>query len=591
MTAVHRIFGARRRGAIEAVLGLLMVPLSAVPIYLYTMKTPDGYLMYLRGRYAILPPSTPTLDRASARYAQTAFARLAVDGVPVLVYQGIGTAGNEDPGHRFIVSRDHFAQQMRALDDAGFHPISVDDAARYIRTGDAAVLPSKPVLITFDDGRTEAMLQADPILRDTNMRAAVFAIGKEASSSSLYYVGWGGLGGYASSGRWELENHTYDLNHSIDDVKGKPPVSQLVRLNKGETLAAYARRVAADLDHDQALISAHGGGRAVAFSYPFGDWGQHARTPGAVAVLQDVLRQRFQIAFDQDRQAGWRFAMPGDDPLHVHRLAVEDWTGAQLIARLVAAAKLSQTAFRERGLDVQLTRRQLVSAAVNASCAPAQSTPVTSLATSSKVVALSFDGGPSPYTPQVLDVLRHFGATATFFVQGQYLTDRSRVLGRMLVSGNEIANGTWSGSHAASITDAQLERELRQTNAEIEAAVPFRPCLARPPYRENVSRLDRIASSLDLTTALWSVDPRDFSLTDPKKIAQRVVSQVRPGSIVILHDGGSDRWATVQALPLILRVLDARGYKVMSVSRLLTDRSATQTTPTTATTRIARRPR
>ena len=75
---------------------------------------------------------------------------------------------------------------MRALEDAGFHPITVEDAARYIRTGDTRALPAKPVLITFDDGRTEAMLQADPILRDTDMRAAVFAIGKEASSSSLF---------------------------------------------------------------------------------------------------------------------------------------------------------------------------------------------------------------------------------------------------------------------------------------------------------------------------------------------------------------------------------------------------------------------
>ena len=163
----------------------------------------------------------------------------------MLVYQSIGTAGSEDPSRRFIVSRSHFAQQMRALEDAGFHPITVEDAARYIRTGDTALLPSKPVLITFDDGRTEAMLQADPILRDTDMRAAVFAIGKEASSSSLFYIGWGGLGSYAASGRWELENHTYGLNRSIDDVKGLQPVSELVRVKPGETLAQYAASASA----------------------------------------------------------------------------------------------------------------------------------------------------------------------------------------------------------------------------------------------------------------------------------------------------------------------------------------------------------
>ncbi len=548
-----------------------MLPLSAIPIYLYLAKTPDGYLMYLRGRYALMAPATAQLDPATAAFARNSFAKLPVDGIPVIVYQSIGTAGQENPSRRYIVSRGHFAQQMRALEDAGFHPVSIEDAARYIRTGDTALLPTKPVLITFDDGRTEAMLQADPILRDTDMRAAVFAIGKEASSASLFYVGWGGLGGYAASGRWELENHTYGLNRSIDDVKGLAPVSELVRVKPGETLAAYEQRVGADLDHDQSLIAAHNGGRAVAFSYPFGDWGQHARTPGVVAALQQVLASRFQIAFDQDRQAGWRFALPGDSRLHIHRLEVQDWTGAQFISRLVAAAKLSQTAYRERGLDVHYSRRQLVSAAVSAACAPSSDVPVTSVATSTKAVALSFDDGPSPFTPQVLDVLRHYGAHATFFVLGENLTDRSRVLGRMLVSGNEIANGTWTGAHANTLSANALESELRRTDAEIESAVPFRPCLTRPPYRENVGRLTTLAGGLNLTTALWSVDPRDFTLRNPKTIARRVLSQVRPGSIVILHDGGDNyRWATVQALPIILSTLQHRGYKVMSISQLLT---------------------
>ena len=194
---------------------------------------------------------------------------------------------------------------------------------------------------------------------------------------------------------------------------------------------------------------------------------------------------------------------------------MQDWTGTQLIARLVAAAKLSETAFRERGLDVHYDRRQLVSAAVSAACAPASATPITNVSTSTKAIALSFDDGPSPFTPQVLDVLRHYRAHATFFVLGENLTDRSRVLGRMLVSGNEIANGTWTGAHASTIGANALESELRRTDAEIESAVPFRPCLTRPPYRENVTRLATLAGGLNLTTALWSVDPRDFTLRSP----------------------------------------------------------------------------
>jgi peptidoglycan/xylan/chitin deacetylase (PgdA/CDA1 family) len=68
--------------------------------------------------------------------------------------------------------------------------------------------------------------------------------------------------------------------------------------------------------------------------------------------------------------------------------------------------------------------------------------------------------------------------------------------------------------------------------------------------------------------ALWSLDPRDFETTDPGVIARRVLSQVRPGSIITLHDGGSDRWATVQAIPQILAGLARRGYQVTTVTNL-----------------------
>jgi peptidoglycan/xylan/chitin deacetylase (PgdA/CDA1 family) len=71
-----------------------------------------------------------------------------------------------------------------------------------------------------------------------------------------------------------------------------------------------------------------------------------------------------------------------------------------------------------------------------------------------------------------------------------------------------------------------------------------------------------------MTTTLWSVDPRDFESRRPAQIAHRVLRDVRPGSIVILHDGGRDRWATVQALGPILRGLKQRGYRTVTVSQL-----------------------
>ncbi len=570
MTYPERLVPARLRGSFELVLGLLMIPLSLAPIVLYLTKTPEGYLMYLRGRYALAAPATARLDPADRADAQAAFSRLPVDGVPVLVYHGIGRTWGDTRDSRFVVSRAHFAEQMRALQDAGFQAVDSADLLRFIRTGDRSLLPRRPVLITFDDGRTDAMLQATPILEATHLRATMFVTGKDAGSGSIYYASWGQLGRYAAGGVWELQNYTYDLHQVIDDVKGLQPLSQLVRLQPGETLQHYRARIGADLDHDARAIVSHGGAQPIAFSYPFGDWGQHARAAGVAAALQGVLRSRVRIAFDQDHQSGWRFSMPGDDPMHVHRLQMRDWTASEFLARLRAAAKLSQTTYRERGLDVQVDRRTLVAAAVAAPCAPASDVPVASASTTAKVVALSFNGGLSPYTPQLLDVLKRDDAHGTFFVLGRTVPARSRVLARMLAEGDEIGNATWSGSHAAALTEDALATELKRTNAEVQAVVPFRPCLTRPPYNEGTARLARVARSLDLTTALWSVDPHDQSLSDPAVIARRVLRDVEPGAIVLLHDGGSGRWATVQALPRILDALHRRGYRVVTVSQLLT---------------------
>ena len=477
MTYPERLVPARLRGSFELVLGLLMIPLSLAPIVLYLTKTPEGYLMYLRGRYALAAPATARLDPADRADAQAAFSRLPVDGVPVLVYHGIGRTWGDTRDSRFVVSRAHFAEQMRALQDAGFQAVDSADLLRFIRTGDRSLLPRRPVLITFDDGRTDAMLQATPILEATHLRATMFVTGKDAGSGSIYYASWGQLSRYAAGGVWELQNHTYDLHQVIDDVKGLQPLSQLVRLQPGETLQHYRARIGADLDHDARAIVSHGGAQPIAFSYPFGDWGQHARAAGVAAALQDVLRSRVRIAFDQDHQSGWRFSMPGDDPMHVHRLQMRDWTASEFLARLHAAAKLSQTTYRERGLDVQVDRRTLVAAAVAAPCAPASDVPVASASTTAKVVALSFNGGLSPYTPQLLDVLKRDDAHGTFFVLGRTVPARSRVLARMLAEGDEIGNATWSGSHAASLTEDALAdgAEAHERRGAGRRAVPALP--------------------------------------------------------------------------------------------------------------------
>jgi peptidoglycan/xylan/chitin deacetylase (PgdA/CDA1 family) len=556
---------ARRRWLLQSIVGLVTLPLSALPIWVYATHTPVGELLSMRVRYEFFAPATPQLD-AHAQAAARIDRRTSVDGVPVLLYS-IGHPTESFDG-RYVVSRTNFAEQMRALRAAGYAPIRVEQLGQYLRTGTRAGLPRKPVLITFDNARTEAMVQADPVLKATGMRAVMFVSAQQADSGSMFSEQWGSLSGFASSGRWELENRTNGL--SAVDRRGSGLVTRLVEAPGNETMREYGRHTAADLTTAEDAIDGHGAGHAIAFAYPYGNWGQHAR-PGVAAELRRVVGQRFRLAFDQDQQSGWRPAIPGDDRLHIHRLEVMDWTGPELLQRLDAGAKLGAAVFAERGLDHSYTPIRLLRAATAYRCAGAPGAVLPTSVDSRHDVALSFNDGPSAYTPQVLHLLEHGHAHATFFVSGAQLAGRARILTRMLADGDEIGNALPAATPATRGSVATMRSELQATVTAIRAAVPVSPCLVRPARVEEAPALAPTAGGLGERVALWSVDPRDFATTDPGLIARRVLAQARPGSIITLHDGGSDRWATVQAIPQILAGLARRGYQVTTVTALYHD--------------------
>jgi peptidoglycan-N-acetylglucosamine deacetylase len=553
---------ARRRWLLQSIIGLITLPLSAVPIWIYGTHTAVGELLAMRVRYEFMPPPVPRLDAASAAAARADRARRYV-GIPVLFYS-IGRPTESFDG-RYMVNRTHFAEQMEALHAAGYSPIRVEQLAQYVRTGSRTGLPPKPVLITFDDATTETMMQADPILAATRMRAVMFVTTSRASSGSLFAEDWGGLSGYAGNGRWELENRTNTLSQV--DTQGGGLETKLVEAQPGESIAAYGARVAADLQSAESQIDNHGAGHAIGFAYPYGNWGQHAK-PGIAAELRRVVGRRFSVAFDQDGQSGWRPALPGDDRLHIHRLEVMDWTGAQLIHRLQAGASLGRAVYAERGLDHNYSALEIVRAAKAYRCAGTPGTVLPDQVHVAHAVALSFDDGPSAYTPQVLHLLEHGHVHATFFVSQSQLAGRTRILMRMLADHDEIGLGATAAPGGAAASAAATQSELTAAVRSIQTAVPLSPCLVRPQQRSQTAALVHIAASLGERVATWSVDPRDYSTTDPALIARRVLREVRPGSIITLHDGGSNRWATVQALPAILAGLAKRHLVVTTVTAL-----------------------
>jgi peptidoglycan/xylan/chitin deacetylase (PgdA/CDA1 family) len=186
-----------------------------------------------------------------------------------------------------------------------------------------------------------------------------------------------------------------------------------------------------------------------------------------------------------------------------------------------------------------------------------------------RAVALSFDDGPSRYTTsQILDLLKVHGAKATFFVLGQQVQGNMDVLERMVASGHELGNHTYSHHHTLYLTKAQLRDEIRRTN-EALAEVCSDVRLVRPPFGKDRRRTATLARELGMRVALWSLDSGDASEYSTAEIAETVLRGARPGSIVLLHDGGKPRNTTLDACARILPALRGERFELVTISELV----------------------
>lgn len=191
-------------------------------------------------------------------------------------------------------------------------------------------------------------------------------------------------------------------------------------------------------------------------------------------------------------------------------------------------------------------------------------------------VALSFDDGPDPeVTPAVLDALAAYGAHASFFVIGQALTDQPGLAQRMLAEGHELCNHSWRHSRWQNFWGVRaLTGEIARGEQAIAA---FTGSVFRPLYRSPIGLksppLVQAAQQLGIRMIAWSLHSRDTRLRDPQQIAARVLSRVRPGDIVLMHDGhdlpGLRRPACGPAVALILAGLREKGLESVTVSELL----------------------
>jgi peptidoglycan/xylan/chitin deacetylase (PgdA/CDA1 family) len=178
-------------------------------------------------------------------------------------------------------------------------------------------------------------------------------------------------------------------------------------------------------------------------------------------------------------------------------------------------------------------------------------------------VALTFDDGPWPdSTPQVLAILGRMGVRATFFDVGYLARDHPDLVRQELDAGMVVGNHSWDHPITPPFRDLPHPRvtsEIRRTNTELDS-MGVKPQLFRPPGGSYSPWVLKEAARQGVRVVLWSVDPRDWKPgTKARRIVHSVLSHVRPGSIILLHDGGGDRSATVAALPRIIRGIRRMG--------------------------------
>ncbi|HXQ19386.1 MAG TPA: polysaccharide deacetylase family protein [Acidimicrobiales bacterium] len=182
----------------------------------------------------------------------------------------------------------------------------------------------------------------------------------------------------------------------------------------------------------------------------------------------------------------------------------------------------------------------------------------------SKVVALSFDDGPSPvYTPQILGILKAYRAPASFEIIGSEGAADPAQLQQEAAGGFALVNHTWEHVDLATQSPAGWVGEVDATDNLIASVTHRSVSCLRPPYGYTNGAVVSQLAQRGLGELMWDVDPSDYLRPGASVIAQRVLSALQPGAIIVMHDGGGDRSQTVAALPAIINGIRSAGYSIV----------------------------
>ena len=209
---------------------------------------------------------------------------------------------------------------------------------------------------------------------------------------------------------------------------------------------------------------------------------------------------------------------------------------------------------------------------------PVQAATTTMAAKDPKAVAITFDDGPDPhYTGRILDILAEKNVEATFYVIGRNVADAPDLIKREYAEGHDIGNHTYSHANPFYLSPGRLETELNATARVVKAFIGMQIRLFRPPYAgpgfdylDSMPDVAVTASRLGYMIGELGSVACDYCFIDAEWIAQNAVNAVvrHDSHVILLHDGGGNRDATIKALPIIIDRLRAGGYHFVTTHEL-----------------------
>ncbi len=185
---------------------------------------------------------------------------------------------------------------------------------------------------------------------------------------------------------------------------------------------------------------------------------------------------------------------------------------------------------------------------------------------SKPMIALTFDDGPrSSVTNRILDSLKANGGRATFFMVGSSVNANRDVIARMVEQGCQVANHTHDHKYLTKLNAEGIASQIGMTNQKIADACGVAPVVMRPPGGYTDANSQAVLAGLGMPAIMWSIDTRDWQHRDSQKTIDSVLSQVKDGDIILMHDLYA---ATAEAAEFLIPELTARGYQLVTVSEL-----------------------